>query len=99
MWDAEDLSAHHRRSGGSGTSVVGYHPIMPGVGKMAQAVTATGGLEDSLHVPVMTILSCRCKMMPRVHWVATSDGALNMARRTVPFAGVRLILKTEKFWA
>jgi hypothetical protein len=31
---------------------------MPGVSKTAQAVVATRCFEDSLHVPMMTILSC-----------------------------------------
>src|SRR6266567_6821079 len=41
-----------------GHNVVGHHPLMPGVSKSAQAVVATRCLEDSLHVPMMTILSC-----------------------------------------
>jgi hypothetical protein len=36
---------------------------MPGVGKTAQAVVATGRLEDSLHASMMTILPCLCKTM------------------------------------
>ena len=40
-----------------GHEVVGHHPLMPGVSKTAQAVVAAGCLEDSLHVPMMTILS------------------------------------------
>jgi hypothetical protein len=43
--------------------VVGHHPIMPGVSKTAQAFVATHWLEDSLHVPMMTILSCLCKTL------------------------------------
>ena len=40
-----------------GDHVVGHHPIMPGVSKTAQAVIATHCLEDSVHGPLMTILS------------------------------------------
>jgi len=46
-----------------GHDVVGHHPIMPGVSKTAQAFVATHCLEDSLHVPMMTILSCLCKTL------------------------------------
>ena len=40
-----------------------HHPTMPSVGKTAQAVVATGRLEDSLHASMMTILRCLCKTM------------------------------------
>ncbi len=46
-----------------GHYVVGRHPLMPGVSKTAQAVVATRCLEYSLHVPMMTILSCLCKTL------------------------------------
>jgi len=41
-----------------GDDVVGHHPFVPGVSKTAQAFVATRCFEDSLHVPMMTILSC-----------------------------------------
>jgi hypothetical protein len=50
------------RSGPS-ASVVLIHPSVPGVSKTAQAFIATRCLEDSLHVPMMTILSCLCKAL------------------------------------
>jgi hypothetical protein len=34
---------------------------MPGVRKIAQAVVATCGLEDSLHASIMTIVPYSCK--------------------------------------
>jgi hypothetical protein len=36
---------------------------MPGMSKTAQAIVATRCLEDSLHVPMMTIPSCLCKTL------------------------------------
>ena len=39
-----------------GHNVIGHDPLMPGGGKTAQAVVATRCFEDSLHVPIMTIL-------------------------------------------
>jgi hypothetical protein len=47
-----------------GDHVVGHHPAVPGVGKIAQTGDATRRLEDSLHASMMTILPCLCK---RVH--------------------------------
>jgi hypothetical protein len=44
-----------------GHDVVGHHPIVPRVSKMTQAFVATRCLEDSLHEPMMTILSWLCK--------------------------------------
>src|SRR5882724_8866757 len=41
--------------------VVGHHPTMPGAGKTTQAVVATGGLENSLHASIMTIVPAVCK--------------------------------------
>src|SRR5215468_12379145 len=46
-----------------GHNVVGHHPIMPGVSKAAKAFAATRCLEDSLHVPMMTILLFLCKTL------------------------------------
>jgi len=46
-----------------GHDVIGHHPLVPGVSKTAQAVVATRCLEDSLHVPMMTILSCMRKTL------------------------------------
>jgi hypothetical protein len=46
-----------------GHNVVGHHPLMPGASKTTQAVVATRCLEDSLHIPMMTILSCLCKTL------------------------------------
>src|SRR5262249_42722497 len=43
--------------------VVGHYPIMPGVSKTAQAFVATRCLENSLHGPMMTILSWLCKTL------------------------------------
>jgi len=45
--------------------VVRHHPLMPGVSQTAQAFVVARCLEDSLHVPMMTILSClRKPVMP-----------------------------------
>jgi hypothetical protein len=38
-----------------GDHVVSHHPTMPGVGKTAQAVVATGGLEDGLHDSILHV--------------------------------------------
>src|ERR1039458_8276358 len=38
---------------------------MPGVGKTAQSLVATGRLEDSLHASMMTVLRCPSKTMAR----------------------------------
>jgi hypothetical protein len=46
-----------------GHDVVCHHPIMPGVSKTAQPFVATRCLEDSLHAPMMTILSWLCKTL------------------------------------
>src|SRR5882672_5412793 len=46
-----------------GHDVVGHNPLMPGVSKTVQAVLATGCVEDSLHAPMMTILSWLCKTL------------------------------------
>jgi hypothetical protein len=37
-----------------GHDFVGYHALVPGVGKTAQAVDAAGGFEESLHAGIMT---------------------------------------------
>jgi hypothetical protein len=42
--------------------VIGHHPTMPGVGKAAQAVVATGRFEHSLHASMMTIVPSLCKI-------------------------------------
>jgi hypothetical protein len=42
---------------------VGHNPLMPGVSKTVQAVLATRCVEDSLHAPMMTILSWLCKTL------------------------------------
>ena len=39
-----------------GDDVVGHHPVMPGIGKAAQSLVATGRLEDSPHDLMMTVL-------------------------------------------
>ena len=39
-----------------GDHVIRHHTTMPGVGKAAQAVLATGRLKDSLHASMMTIV-------------------------------------------
>ena len=49
-----------------GHDVVDHHPLMPGVSKTTQAVVPTRCLEDSLHLPMMTILSCPCKTLTPV---------------------------------
>jgi hypothetical protein len=46
-----------------GDHVVGHHPTMPGIGKTAQAVAASGRFEDSLHASMMTVVPCLCKTM------------------------------------
>ena len=45
-----------------GYDFVGHDALMPSVGKTAHAVVATRGLEENLHVPMMTILFVPCKM-------------------------------------
>jgi hypothetical protein len=63
-----------------GHDVVRHHALMPGVSKTAQAVGAARCLEDSLHVPMMTILSCIRKTLTRpVKRAARSERALSMA--------------------
>jgi hypothetical protein len=47
-----------------GHDLVGHHALMPGVSKTAQAVVATGRLEDGLHVPMMTTVSFRKTLTP-----------------------------------
>ena len=44
-----------------GHDLVRHHPLMPGGSKPAQPFLATCCLEHSLHVAIMTILSCLCK--------------------------------------
>jgi hypothetical protein len=36
--------------------VIGHHPSMPGVGKTAHSVFATGCLKDCLHASMMTMV-------------------------------------------
>jgi len=43
--------------------VVGHHPLMPGISKTAQSFVSTRCLEESLHLPMMTIPSCLCKTL------------------------------------
>src|SRR5260370_5576240 len=56
-------------------NAVGIPRTTPAVGKTAQAVVATGRLEDSLHVSMMTILQCLCKTM------APASSALHLDNR------------------
>jgi len=44
-----------------GDNLVRHHATVPRIGKSAQAVNATHGVEESLHVSMMTILSCLFK--------------------------------------
>ncbi len=46
-----------------GDYFVGQHATMPGVGKTAQAVSATRRLKDRLHAYRMTIVPYSCKTM------------------------------------
>src|SRR5262245_47163319 len=46
-----------------GDHVVSHHPMMPGLGKTAQAVVAARRLEESLHASIMTVPPCLCKTM------------------------------------
>ena len=64
-----------------GHDIVGHDTLMPCVSKAAQAVVATGCIKNSLHVPMMTTLSCLCKTVTPAdsRGAATSDGALDMA--------------------
>src|SRR5580704_16847194 len=44
-----------------GDNLVRHHATVPRIGKSAQAVHATHRVEESLHVSMMTILSCLFK--------------------------------------
>jgi len=62
-----------------GHDVVGHHALVPGVSKTAQTFVAARCLEDSLHVPMMTILSrLRKPVMPVGSQVSTSEGAAKL---------------------
>ena len=69
-----------------GHDVVGHHPLMPGVSETAQTFVATRCLEDSLHAPIMTIVSCLCKTLTPGGFTgaATSSGMLNMPSGSSP---------------
>jgi hypothetical protein len=63
--DAKNANGHSDLAERMGHDVVGHHPLMPRVSKTAQAVGDTRSLQDSLHVRMMTILSCICKTLTR----------------------------------
>jgi len=65
-----------------GHHLIGHNPLMPGGRKTPQAVVATRCLEDSLHVPIMTILLSLFKTLTpaRAHGAAISESVLNIVR-------------------